>query len=224
MSRTASAIALAGAALLLLSACSPSAPTPSPTATSTTTVIAPSSPSATPTAASPTPSTSPTPTSAVPAGTEPNRPAGQCADDALQVTFGKGEGAAGTGYVPVVFTNTGSRSCVLRGSPGVSVVGDGDGDGTQLGKPAERDQSAAQDVRLDAHGGQAHATLALVDFSAGDGAPLTGCTPKRGDGYRVYPPHSTRAFFVRDSGALACDPGPAFMRVGVVASGASGSK
>ncbi|GAA2749073.1 hypothetical protein GCM10009869_03330 [Amnibacterium kyonggiense] len=138
------------------------------------------------------------------------------------MTFGALEGAAGTGYVPIVFTNTGARSCALRGAPGVSVVGNGDG--TQLGKPANRDQSGAQDVRLDADGGQAHATLALVDFSPSDGSPISGCTPKRGDGYRVYPPHSTRAFFIRNSQALACDPGPVFMRVEVVASGASGAK
>lgn len=212
-------VAIAGAALLL-SACS--SPTPAPTATATTTVSAPATTGTPSSSATTSPSPATSTSSSASAAGDPDRPADQCPDADLRVTFGPGDGAAGTEYVPIVFTNTGTRSCVLRGAPGVSVVGDGNG--TQLGKPADRDQSGAQDVRLDAHGGQAHATLAIVDLSPTDGSPLGGCTPKRGDGYRVYPPHSTRAFFVRDSKALACDPGPVFMRVDVVASGASGAK
>jgi hypothetical protein len=46
-----------------------------------------------------------------------------------------------------------------------------------------------------------------------NGGPLSGCTVQKGDGYRVYPPHSTRAFFVPDAKAVACVKGPVFMTV-----------
>lgn len=169
-------------------------PTPTPSATATTT-------------ANPEPTTS---TAAI----DPNRPANQCPDDAIRVAIapqGNG-GAAGNTYSTISFTNTGGASCVLRGAPGVSVVGEGNG--TQLGSPAERFQTGATTVTL-ASGATAVATLKIVNVGT-DGGPLDGCTVRKGDGYRVYPPHSKKAFFVADPEAVACVPGPVFMTVSPV--------
>ncbi|WP_375387835.1 DUF4232 domain-containing protein [uncultured Amnibacterium sp.] len=172
-------------------------PTPSPTAAST---------------ADPGQDPEPAPT---PAGLDPNRPKGQCPDDAIGVAVAPDAdgGAAGSRYSTVFFTNTGGETCVLRGAPGVSVVGEGDG--TQLGRPADRLQTGVRTVTL-ADGATAVATLRITNI-APDGGPLDGCTVVRGGGYRVYPPHSKRAFFVEDPEAVACSPGPEFMTVGPVA-------
>jgi hypothetical protein len=204
--------ALAAVTVLALTGCGSQAVQPTSTPTVT---VAPSTPAA---VASPVPtvtetiSATPEPTT-TPVGVDPNRPANQCADDVIGVSVGlaPGGGGAGSEYYEVYFTNTGGTACALRGTPGVSVVGDGNG--TQLGKPADRIETGVTTLTLQA-GDTVEAPLKIVNIGT-TGGPLAGCTVKRGDGYRVYPPHSLRAFFVRDS-SLACVSGPSFMTVGPV--------
>ena len=217
--RIAGGAVVAAAALLVLTGCgSKAAPTDytptvtvAPTATATVTTSPTATPSSTP-ESDPGPSSTP---SATRAAGDPNRPSGQCADSALGVTIivdGDGGGAGSSDY-QVLFANTGGTSCVLRGAPGVSVV-TGDG-GDQLGVPADRAQAGAKTVRLGS-GETAVAPLRITNIRP-DGGPLPDCTVKSGRGYRVYPPHSTRAFYVEQSGAAACaGSGPVFMTVGSV--------
>ncbi|MGN6446376.1 DUF4232 domain-containing protein [Amnibacterium sp.] len=202
--------AVAAASVLMLTACGSQAsrPTASPTVT-----VAPSTAAPAPTAtvtrtlpATPEPATST-------AAADPGRPANQCTDIGVSVVTASGGGAAGSEFFDVLFTNTGGTPCALRGTPGVSVVGDGDG--TQLGEPATRVQTGVSTLTL-AVGQTVAAPLQVVNIGT-NGGPLQGCTVKRGDGYRVYPPHSTRAYFVQDSSAVACVSGPAFMTVRPVA-------
>lgn len=144
-----------------------------------------------------------------------NRPSGQCADSVIRVVLSMPKGAAGSFLQDVSFINTGSSPCVLRGAPGLSVVGEGNG--TQLGAPATRDQADAATVRLAAHGGSAYAPFTGPELEPG-AAGAKACTGsvRHGDGYRVYSPHSRRAFFLADTDALACASGDAFLRIGVV--------
>jgi hypothetical protein len=180
------------------------APPPSPTATASPTGTASASASA-PESDAPT---------AAPVETGGGAPADQCSDDALgiRIAVADGGGGAGSEYYDVVFTNTGGSSCALRGTPGVSVVGDGNG--TQLGKPADRIQTGVKTVRLGV-GQSVAAPLKVVNIGT-TGGPLDGCTVQKGDGYRVYAPHSRKAVLVRDSSAVACVRGPSFMTVGPV--------
>src|ERR1043165_1301041 len=46
------------------------------------------------------------------------------------------DGAAGSAFYPLQFTNLGRHACAMRGFPGVSAV---DRNGHQLGRPAGRD-------------------------------------------------------------------------------------
>lgn len=209
--------ALVAAALLSLTGCGSQA-TEQPASPSIT--IAPTS--AAPTAAPATPSAAPTSASsatdaqtAAPVETGGGAPAGQCSDDALGIRIARAQdgGAAGSEYYDVLFTNTGGASCALRGTPGVSVVGDGNG--TQLGKPADRNQSGVKTVRI-AVGQTVAAPLRVVNIGT-NGGPLDGCTVQKGDGYRVYAPHSKKAVLVSDASAVACVRGPSFMTVGPVA-------
>ncbi|PPF80566.1 DUF4232 domain-containing protein, partial [Subtercola sp. Z020] len=136
---------------------------------------------------------------------------------AVSVAPSEGGAAAGSVFFAVTFTNTGSASCKLRGAPGVSVVGDGNG--TQLGNAAARSggaYDAAQTVAL-APGQTVSAPLQQVNIGS-DGGPLAGsCTVVAGDGYRVYPPHSFTAFFVPSAGISACSNAVDWMTVGPVA-------
>src|SRR4051794_35611948 len=62
-----------------------------------------------------------------------------CAHWQLRASLGRGDSGAGHTFWPLVFTNTSSAACTLRGYPGVSsVAGD---DGHQVGRPATRDTS-----------------------------------------------------------------------------------
>ena len=135
--------ALAAAALLAsLAGCSTSAPAPTSTVTApaaVSTVTATATTTATATATATTTQAAPAPSSST--RTDPNAPAGQCADADLKVTMGPGDAAAGSIHSTVRFTNTGGSACYLAGFPGVSVVGDGNG--TQLGVPADRAGSSA---------------------------------------------------------------------------------
>ena len=206
--------------MVLLTGCGSQAATP--TATPTVTVVR--TPSATPATSAPAASPSATATATASASSSPTTssapaadsgtPADQCPDDAIGVaiTVADGGGGAGSEYYNVLFTNTGGATCVLRGTPGVSVVGKGNG--SQLGPAADRVQTGVKSLRL-AVGETVAAPLKIVNIGT-DGGPLDDCRVASGDGYRVYPPHSKRAFLVRNADAAACADGPVFMTVSPV--------
>jgi hypothetical protein len=209
---------LIAASMLTLTACGSQATQPTRTATVTvappSTTSTPSTPSSSvdPTAtATASAIDSPKPTSTTVA--DPGRPANQCTDIGVSVVASADGGGAGSEYYSVLFTNTGGTTCALRGTPGVSVVGGGNG--KQLGKAADRTQTGVRTLTLQA-GDTVAAPLKVVNIGT-DGGPLEGCTVQKGDGYRVYPPHSTKSYFVSDADAVACASGPSFMSVGPVA-------
>jgi hypothetical protein len=208
------AAALVAVTVSVLTGCGSQATRPSTTPTVT---VAPTSVAPTPTAATTAPETiTATPeTSTTAAASDPNRPKGQCPDDSLGVSVVYLDAGAGSLYYKVLFTNTGGDPCELRGAPGVSVVGDGNG--RQVGTPATAIRTGVRTRTLQA-GDTISAQLQITDIGT-NGGPLPGCTVRKGDGYRVYPPHSRRAFFVQDPKAVACVQGPAFMTVGPVGAG-----
>ncbi|MDR5698541.1 DUF4232 domain-containing protein [Agromyces aerolatus] len=186
------ALAAASAVAVLLSGCAGSSATPT-----------------TPPPPSPTPTATPTPAASV----DPNAPSGQCADDALSVSISGGDAGAGSTGYDLVFTNTGSAACELRGAPGVSVI---DGSGTQLGEAAEQVGDDAPETLTLQPGGSVTAPLTAVNIDP-DGGPLDDCPVVHGTGYRVYPPHSFTGFVVDASDVPACDSGTVFLKVGPVA-------
>ena len=195
-----------GAASSAAPSATASSTTPSATAATTTPAPAPSTAGSTPAASSPSSPSAPTSQQA-PAGPAPGTPAGsgdddpgRCATGDLTVAVGGGSGgAAGSVLTAVVLTNTGPTACTLRGYPSVSYVAGSDGH--QVGAAAARDGGggAAALVAL-GPGDVAHATLRIVDHQA---YPDEKCRPRPVDGYRIYPPGSRDAAFVRRSGT-AC--------------------
>ncbi|WP_273353078.1 DUF4232 domain-containing protein [Corynebacterium resistens] len=115
---------------------------------------------------------------------------GLCATDQLEVTASAEQGAAGTSYYNIVFTNKGSSECTLKGFPGVSLVKDNNG--SQIGRSAKRDSSKATEPVALKPGGKAVANLGITKAELHGGS----CTPTQADGIRVYPPEETEAAYV----------------------------
>ncbi len=179
---------LIGAVLLLLAAgCAEDVPGTAepgqpPQQTTTTPALRPTTAPATTTtttAAAPAPST-----------TSPATGPAVCTVDDLTVSLGASEGTAGTMYRALVFTNSGGRTCVIRGFPGVSFVA-GD-DGHQVGEPAVRSGTKGPAVTLKP-GMTATAPVGFRNITAFDPAV---CRPTDVRGLRVYPPHERKAEFV----------------------------
>lgn len=114
------------------------------------------------------------------------------------MTLGRGNGAAGSEIVPLVFTNTSASSCTLKGYPGVSFVGHGNG--TQLGAAAVEDPSVAIVANTLASGDTVSAQLKITNAQN----YANSCTLVPADGLRIYPPHSYKAVFVKAAGLSAC--------------------
>jgi hypothetical protein len=114
----------------------------------------------------------------------------RCLIGELQVTLGESSGAAGSQEIPIVFTNTGSRTCVLHGYPGVSYVAAPDG--PQVGAAAARDGGAETPVTV-APGARA---TAAVRATVVQNYPAETCGPTAVAGFRVYPPNDTGSVFL----------------------------
>jgi Protein of unknown function (DUF4232) len=128
----------------------------------------------------------------------------RCTTAELTGSLGTPEGAAGSVYVPLILTNSGKRTCALRGFPGVSYVA-GD-DGHQVGPAAEWAGARGSPVSLEA-GKAASAQLRLVNVHNFDEA---ACKPTPVRGLRVYPPGDTASLFVPmdGTGCAASPPSP----------------
>src|SRR5512137_2319762 len=88
-----------------------------------------------------------------------NRAAPACTTAGLVIWLNTmGNGAAGSVYYHLEFTNLSGHACSLNGYPGVSAV---DLAGRQLGSPAGRNPSLVRSITL-ATGGTANAVLRIV--------------------------------------------------------------
>ena len=152
------------------------------------------SPSSTSTSTSRMPVSAPT---TVPPASSTSIPAvaTECTSSKLSVSLGEGNGAAGTIYYPLTFTNTGATTCTLEGYPGISLVGS---HGNQIGSPAGRAPSTSPTVVTLAPSQSAVDTVSLSD------ALDTCSTPQMGSGLRVYPPNQTAALFAPSTAIGIC--------------------
>src|ERR1700684_3271536 len=142
--RVIASAALGGVAVLIAACGSTASPAAATAPTKTVTATAPAStPPVTP---APTPTPAPTQN-----GPQP------CSTTVLRASVGTGNGAAGSTYYPLEFTNTSAAACTLFGYPGVSsVTGSG---GSLIGRAASRNPAVTSQLVTIAPGGTAHATL-----------------------------------------------------------------
>jgi hypothetical protein len=176
--RQASALAVLLAAAGFLAGCgSASAPPVRPAVTTTVTVTAP--PSATTNPAPSSATTNPAPSSPAPTGPP------SCRTSALAASIGPGNGAAGSTYYPIEFTNTSSATCTLYGYPGVSFV---TASGAQLGAAATEDPTYPRQLVTLTPGTVAHAELRVTDAL---NYPSPACQVVTAHRLRVFPPGQT---------------------------------
>ena len=168
-----------------------------------------SSPAATVTITAPPSSGASTPvTSAGPA---------ECTTAMLHVKVGSSNGAAGTIYYDIVFTNAGSGTCFLQGYPGVSLVSAGSTAGSQIGADAKREPGTpAKQVVLVA-GQTAHAVLGVAE--AGN-FPAAKCDQVTVHWLKVYPPDQTVAAYAPFTTQTCASTSVPTMRITTISSGA----
>jgi Protein of unknown function (DUF4232) len=117
--------------------------------------------------------------STAPAGTGGTAAAARCHTAGLPVTLGAPQGpAGGQQTMSLAFTNTSSAACTMTGYPGVNLVAG------SVQRALVR-QSAAPEPAVLRPGGQAHSTLTILRWAAGDG---TSFAPAR---IYVTPPDET---------------------------------
>jgi hypothetical protein len=151
--------------------------------------------------------------SAAPAAPAATVPGCTAADLAVWVNEEAANGAAGTAYYPLEFTNTSGHACATGGYPGVSAT---DANGHQLGDAAQRDPVYKGHVVVIPAGGTAHA---LFGYGAIE-VSTSGCKPKTAAQLKVYPPNSKtpiNTFF--DLPACTIGGSHVYLRVAVIQPG-----
>lgn len=120
----------------------------------------------------------------------------------------QGNGAAGTTYYPLEFTNLSHHTCYLFGYPGVSAV---DHNGHQLGSPASWGSRAGARIVNLAPGATAHTILAYHDVAV---STEPGCDPVNTAAFlRVYPPGQRSATRAAVSFEACSHAGPIWMSI-----------
>ena len=150
------------------------------------------------------------PTSAAPASSGTS----QCTTADLRLTVGAANGAAGTIYYPLDFTNASSSACTMYGYPGVAFVSSPGG--SQVGAAAGRPSSTAPALVTLEPGATAHATLAVSDVLIGN-----NCLGHQVqvNWVQVYPPDQYSALFAQLSRQGCADQSLVTMHVSTVSSG-----
>lgn len=132
------------------------------------------------------------PSAPVPAGPPP------CATRDLGAKVGQSQGAAGSIYVDLVFTNISGSTCALFGYPGVSLAGGTPV--TQLGAAATENPATPR-VQVTLAPGQASFALLRI-VQAGD-FPASRCQPTPATYLQIFPPNQTTPIYLSYT-ATAC--------------------
>ena len=135
-------------------------------------------------------------------------PACTAADLGAWVAVDQGNGAAGTIYYPLEFTNLSKHACSMHGYPGVSAIAR---NGNQLGSPAGWGSRVAARTVVLAPGATAHTILQYSDVEV---STAPGCDPVyTAVVLRIYPPDQYGATNAMFSLEACSHKGPVYMRV-----------
>lgn len=146
-------------------------------------------------------------------------PAGpaECATSDLKVAVGQSNGAAGTIFYNLDFTNNSASACFLRGYPGVSLVSAGSSAGSQLGADAKRN-SVTPSTQITLNPGEAaHAVLGIAE--AGN-FPASKCHIVSAHWLKVFPPDQTVAAYAPLTTQTCSSTSVATMQISAISSGA----
>ena len=142
-----------------------------------------------------------------------------CATRDLQVKAGESEGAAGSVYQTLDFTNIGTAPCTLYGYPGVSLAA-----GlpvTQVGLAASRSMTAGPAVVTLQPGATGNAVLRITQAL---NYPSATCSPKDTSYLLIYPPNQTTPVYVSYKSTGCASIKVNLLTIGVVQAGAQSSQ
>jgi hypothetical protein len=133
----------------------------------------------------------------------------------LQAKVANAQGAAGSVYQNIDFTNVGSATCSLYGYPGVSL-----GTGmpfNQVGAAASRSTTASPTVITLSPGQTANALLRVTQAL---NYPSAKCAPTKTSYLRIYPPNQTTAIYLTYAATGCTSTSVNLLTIGVVQAGA----
>jgi hypothetical protein len=114
-----------------------------------------------------------------------------CGNADLTASYRHSDDGAGHRFGWIVLTNTSGHACHTGGYGGVSYVGDGNG--TQIGASAVRQNGASVKTFLVKAGARLRSP---IDEATADNFGKTRCRRAHVDGFRVYVPNATLSQFV----------------------------
>jgi hypothetical protein len=217
-------VAVAGCTTSLTPPAAPSASvatTPATSAPATPATSAPASASATGTPTHPAtgggPSKSQSAASASVSPVPPGRGGGLagCATRDLRVKAGAAQGAAGSVYQNIDFTNISATACTLYGYPGVALAA-----GTpieQVGAAASR-STAASPATVTLGAGQT--ANALLRITQAENYPSGTCKPVATTYLQIYPPNQTTPIYLQYASTGCASTAVNLLSIGVVQAGA----
>ena len=155
------------------------------------------------------------------AAVNPNVPAGPpgCATRDLKATVGIAQGAAGSVYQVIDFTNIGTASCSLYGYPGIALAGGSPVN--QIGAAASRSPQAGPTLVTLTPGSVANSLLRITQAQ---NYPTSKCGPVPSTYLQIYPPNQTTPIYLGYKSTGCSETSVNLLTVSVVQSGAgSGS-
>ncbi len=141
-----------------------------------------------------------------------------CATRDLQAKVGVSQGAAGSVYQVIDFTNIGNAACTLYGYPGVSLTTGKPA--AQVGRAASRSPGSVP-VLVTLRPGQTG--NALLRITQALNYPTATCLPKGTTYLQVYPPNQTTPVYLAYSATGCSSTAVNLMTIGVVQAGVGDS-
>jgi hypothetical protein len=124
----------------------------------------------------------------------------ECKKPDLSAKYKGGDAATSHVFGRIILHNASDHACYVKGYGGLSYVGGGNG--TQVGAPADRTPSNTPKTVLQ----PGDKVRSAVSETSTAPYPKNVCRPTRVDGFRVYVPDETRAFFVEHKTTGCANP------------------
>jgi hypothetical protein len=134
------------------------------------------------------------------------------------VKAGVSQGAAGSVYQVIDFTNIGTAPCTLYGYPGVSLASGTPV--TQVGKAASRSPVAGPTLVTLAPGQTGNALLRITQAL---NYPTAKCEPKGTTYLQIYPPNQTTPIYLGYTATGCSSTSVNLLTIGVVQAGSGSS-
>jgi hypothetical protein len=138
-----------------------------------------------------------------------------CATRDLKATVGVAQGAAGSVYQVIDFTNIGTASCSLYGYPGIALAGGSPV--TQIGMAASRSPQAGPALVTLKPGDVANTLLRITQAQ---NYPTSKCSPMASTYLQIYPPNQTTPIYLGYKSTGCSATAVNLLTVSVVQSGA----